>query len=115
MVYNAMKLFMEINPQLFDDCSHEYAESQNNAEQKKKERQAKWDGILAAANQKRDKLAVKPPATTGTGQKVPSPIRFDNIDPMADGARRLEALRIKDEHTNITNSVRRPQEQGSVR
>jgi serine/threonine-protein phosphatase 2A regulatory subunit B' len=28
MVYNAMKLFMEVNPQLFDDCSHDYAESQ---------------------------------------------------------------------------------------
>ena len=32
MVYNAMKLFMEINPQLFDDCSHDYTEHQNNAE-----------------------------------------------------------------------------------
>ena len=51
MVYNAMKLFMEVNPQLFDECSHEYAEQQNNAEAVKAARQAKWDRLTRLAEQ----------------------------------------------------------------
>ena len=38
MVYNAMKMFMEINPQLFDECSHEYNERMNSAEEREKAR-----------------------------------------------------------------------------
>lgn len=49
MVYNAMKLFMEVDPQLFDDCSHEYTESQNNADQRSLKRQHKWDQIAQQA------------------------------------------------------------------
>lgn len=45
MVYNAMKLFMEINPQLFDDCSLYYTEQQNNAEARKKARENKWRSL----------------------------------------------------------------------
>ncbi|CZT21427.1 related to B56-delta regulatory subunit of protein phosphatase 2A [Ramularia collo-cygni] len=49
MVYNAMKLFMEVNPQLFDECSHNYTEDQNNAEGVKAARQAKWDRLTQLA------------------------------------------------------------------
>ena len=51
MVYNAMKLFMEVNPQLFDECSHDYTEQQNNAEAVKQVRQAKWDRLAQLAEQ----------------------------------------------------------------
>ena len=50
MVYNAMKLFMEVNPQLFDECSHDYTEQQNNAEAVKQNRQAKWDRLSQLAD-----------------------------------------------------------------
>lgn len=50
MVYNAMKLFMEINPQLFDDCSHEYTESQNNAAAREALRERKWAALQEQAN-----------------------------------------------------------------
>ena len=43
MVYNAMKLFMEVNPQLFDDCSHDYAEQQNQVREKEQARSARWE------------------------------------------------------------------------
>ena len=49
MVYNAMKLFMEVNPQLFDECSHNYAEKQNNAPSEAEERQLKWERIARMA------------------------------------------------------------------
>ncbi|KHJ36469.1 putative serine threonine-protein phosphatase 2a [Erysiphe necator] len=45
MVYNAMKLFMEINPQLFDDCSLYYTEQQNNAEAREQARENKWRSL----------------------------------------------------------------------
>ncbi|KAH9901825.1 protein phosphatase 2A regulatory B subunit [Xylariomycetidae sp. FL2044] len=52
MVYNAMKLFMEINPQLFDDCSHEYTQQQTNAPARKAERERKWAAIEEQAGKK---------------------------------------------------------------
>lgn len=57
MVYNAMKLFMEINPQLFDECSHEYTEAQNNADQVKAERKSKWDRLAEQAKRNSASLA----------------------------------------------------------
>lgn len=50
MVYNAMKLFMEINPQLFDDCSHDYNEHQNNADKREQARKDKWAKLQTQAD-----------------------------------------------------------------
>lgn len=66
MVYNAMKLFMEINPQLFDDCSHDYTELQSTAEAREKNRQSKWDRLQQLA-QSRKSITTGPGAGTGTG------------------------------------------------
>jgi len=97
MVYNAMKLFMEVNPQLFDDCSHDYAESQNNAGQRQQSRQMRWDklGEMAKARQN-GKLDSKAPGSQQS--KVASPMRTDDSDPISqDSQRRLEALRLQDD------------------
>lgn len=59
MVYNAMKLFMEINPQLFDDCSHDYNEHQNNADKREQERKEKWDKLQQRADRMKESLAIK--------------------------------------------------------
>ncbi|CAK7216398.1 serine/threonine-protein phosphatase 2A 56 kDa regulatory subunit delta isoform [Sporothrix bragantina] len=53
MVYNAMKLFMEINPQLFDDCSHEYTEHQQSASAREALREHKWAAIQEQAELRR--------------------------------------------------------------
>ena len=104
MVYNAMKLFMEINPQLFDDCSHEYTEQQANAEQRQKARQSKWDRLAEQAKSKKASSGpVIPPLTTPRGTKVNGPARIDEIDPITqDSQKRMDALRIQDE----TNGAR---------
>jgi serine/threonine-protein phosphatase 2A regulatory subunit B' len=93
MVYNAMKLFMEVNPQLFDDCSHDYAESQNNATQRQQSRQDRWDKLAKLAELR----------SNGTAEKsAVDPMRMD------DSESRLENLRLQDDGT--ASRERRPKE-----
>lgn len=97
MVYNAMKLFMEVNPQLFDDCSHDYAESQNNAGQRQQSRQDRWDKLAKLAEARQNGNVEKPISAA-------SPMRVDDSDPLSQG--RLENLRLQDDATRD----RRPKE-----
>lgn len=82
MVYNAMKLFMEINPQLFDDCSHDYNEHQNNADKREEARKEKWSKLQAQADRMKQGLPVRPAA---------------NTDATQDNEQRLDALKLHDE------------------
>lgn len=105
MVYNAMKLFMEVNPQLFDDCSHDYAETQNSASERQRNRQSRWDKLEKLAEARKSGKVVDnkvPP----TGSKVGSPMRLDDSDPLSQG--RLEALRLQDD--SMGSKDRRPKE-----
>lgn len=79
MVYNAMKLFMEINPQLFDDCSHEYSEQQNSAASREQARQQKWANVADQASRQKGALP------NGAG----------DVDPAAeDNQKRLDSLKL---------------------
>lgn len=98
MVYNAMKLFMEINPQLFDDCSHEYTEQQNSASAREAMRERKWAAIAEQASRRKSNGVpdesggppVRPPVTT------PMP-RVDEVDPVTeDNQKRLDSLKLQD-------------------
>lgn len=90
MVYNAMKLFMEVNPGLFDECSHEYTEQQNNADSVKAARQAKWDRLAQLAeSMKTGANGAGANGTSARGNKVKSPMRKDDTDPMIQGTERL--------------------------
>lgn len=94
MVYNAMKLFMEVNPQLFDECSHEYTEQQNNAEAIKANRQAKWDRLTQLAESMKSNghaPAVRPPYNKAKGS-----LRADEGDPIS-----MERLRLQDERRAV--------------
>ena len=94
MVYNAMKLFMEINPQLFDDCSQDYNELQNSAASREKTRQEKWDKLQEQANRMKNGLGKN-------GSKV------SNHEPDAthDSQKRLDALKLHDESATKQTSV----------
>lgn len=114
MVYNAMKLFMEVNPQLFDDCSHDYAEQQNQAEEKKKARQAKWDRLAELAKARSNgkvpgpAASLAPPAQSDGVSKSTTPAGHDDSDPMhQDSQRRLEALRLQDDASARSGGDRR--------
>jgi serine/threonine-protein phosphatase 2A regulatory subunit B' len=99
MVYNAMKLFMEVNPQLFDDCSHDYTESQQHLAEKQQTRQSKWDKIAELAKERQNgRVPSALPITTSAGSKVTTPSRVEETDPLSpENARRLQALRIQDD------------------
>lgn len=101
MVYNAMKLFMEINPQLFDDCSHEYTEQQNSAASREALRQKKWAAIQEQADRRKALNGTANPSGQGQGppaRNLPSPLpRLDEVDPMTeDNQKRLDSLKLQD-------------------
>lgn len=84
MVYNAMKLFMEINPQLFDDCSHEYTEQQNSAAAREAMRDRKWAAIAELGNRSKRNGAADADRT-------------DKTDPVSeDNQKRLDSLKLQD-------------------
>lgn len=95
MVYNAMKLFMEINPQLFDDCSHEYTEHQNNAEAREQARANKWALLEEQAKRGKTNGVGRPAATS-----ISSPARSRTVaelDPITeDNQKRLDSLKLQD-------------------
>ena len=96
MVYNAMKLFMEINPQLFDDCSHDYTEQQNSAPQREALRQKKWAAIQDQAN-RRNSLNGSPSSGPVRSHANPMP-RLDEVDPATeDNQKRLDSLKLQDD------------------
>lgn len=107
MVYNAMKLFMEVNPGLFDECSHEYTEQQKNLDTVKANRQAKWDRLTQMAESM--KTSVNGTHTSSTrapgsgynstkGSQATSPMRQDDVDPMSqESQQRMERLRLQDD------------------
>eukprot|EP00732_Lithocolla_globosa_P003281 Lithocolla_globosa_v1_NODE_2556_length_1955_cov_492.368947.p2 type:complete len:186 gc:universal NODE_2556_length_1955_cov_492.368947:588-31(-) len=42
LVYNALKLFMEISPKLFDECTNRYKQNRQLEKKKQKEREETW-------------------------------------------------------------------------
>ncbi|KAK1718411.1 protein phosphatase 2A regulatory B subunit [Colletotrichum lupini] len=92
MVYNAMKLFMEINPQLFDDCSHDYTEQQNSAAAREALRERKWASITDQAEQRRSANG----APTAGRAHAGSLSRVDEVDGTEDNQKRLDSLNLQD-------------------
>jgi len=103
MVYNAMKLFMEVNPQLFDDCSHDYTEQQNNMEAEKASRKAKWDRLTALAESMKQNGAGYSAGAAPHNARTPLGSQMDG-DPLSQ--QRMERLQLGDERDRRANAVR---------
>lgn len=98
MVYNAMKLFMEINPQLFDECSENYRENEATAAQTLRNRTERWATVADWARQRSNgEAAAIPPLTDLRGQKFNPQSRVDEDPITQDSQKRLDALRLQDE------------------
>lgn len=96
MVYNAMKLFMEINPQLFDDCSHDYTEHQNTAEAREQARENKWKALAEQAKAHKTNGSVRGGISSPSRTKA-TPARSDEMDPLAEeNQKRLDSLKLQD-------------------
>jgi serine/threonine-protein phosphatase 2A regulatory subunit B' len=97
MVYSAMKLFMEINPSLFDECTNDYAALQESAPARNAERESIWKALEEKADSKR-KLrgaAADPTARPRTG----SPMQISD-DSASDSQKKMDALHLQDESPN---------------
>ncbi len=90
MVYNAMKLFMEINPQLFDDCSHEYTEQQNSAGAREAMRERKWAAITEQANRRKSNGVTDKTSGPTTRTHPGGMPRLDEVDGTEDNQKRLD-------------------------
>ncbi|KAI0397332.1 protein phosphatase 2A regulatory B subunit [Xylariaceae sp. FL0594] len=101
MVYNAMKLFMEINPQLFDICSHDYNEHQNSAPARQALREKKWAAIQEQANRRKAAGAAAKASSSGTTDEPDSTTE--------DNQKRLDSLVLQDGERR----ARRPHERQS--
>jgi len=94
MVYNAMKLFMEINPSLFDECSSKYTADQEDAPARLVQRQNMWKMLEEQATQERERNAqqkASAPAARGG-----SPMVMDDDIRSQDNQRKMDALKIHD-------------------
>ena len=95
MVYNAMKLFMEINPQLFDDCSHEYTEQQNNAASREAQRERKWAVITEQAQKRKSNGTATNGSSANPGKASGGSLpRLD--EDTEDNQKRLDSLKLQD-------------------
>ena len=98
MVYNAMKLFMEINPRLFDECSENYRENEATAAQTLRNRTDRWATVADWARKRSNGgVAAIPPLTDLRGQKFNPPSRAEEDPITQDSQKRLDALRLQDE------------------
>jgi len=94
MVYSAMKLFMEINPSLFDECTSDYSALQESAPQRQAERERIWKALEEKAARKRKDAA--PGANSTVRPRAGSPMQISD-----DGASdKLDALHLQDEAPN---------------
>ncbi|KAI9672581.1 MAG: Serine/threonine-protein phosphatase 2A 56 kDa regulatory subunit delta isoform [Alyxoria varia] len=116
MVYNAMKLFMEVNPTLFDDCSQQYADDSQTHLVRQQTRESRWERLAQIAKERQRESG----AMNNSGGDVhdgtsrpdgfanrakgdsssPSPgTSLDLHDPMEKHLRGFNSLRIADEAT----------------
>lgn len=113
MVYNAMKMFMEINPQLFDDCSQEYTERQNTKPTRERSRKERWEKLSQLARDRKNSVTQ---STTSTTQVMPTPDptpKSENVDPLGqDNVERLQSLKLDDDATTPSKERRLREREG---
>jgi serine/threonine-protein phosphatase 2A regulatory subunit B' len=97
MVYSAMKLFMEINPSLFDECTSDYAALQESAPARNAERESIWKALEEKANEKRKQQATA--ADSAARPRAGSPMQISD-DGASDSQKKMDALHLQDESPN---------------
>lgn len=108
MVYNAMKLFMEVNPSLFDECSNAYRDDEDLVIERQRDRDARWDRLKQMAIERQNgtgdnKIILGRAPTTSNAR---SPNATDGTDPFGHNGRDFESLRIQEDSTPIRGAVR---------
>ncbi|EST05165.1 Protein phosphatase 2A, regulatory B subunit, B56 [Kalmanozyma brasiliensis GHG001] len=88
LVYNALKLFMEINPALFEMCTNEYKQQRQMEKQKLVDREEAWKRLRDTAIKNSKAIGVEMPASLKEEQAAPAgsvnPYDLDGFDSAAD-------------------------------
>ena len=96
MVYSAMKLFMEVNPTLFDECSNQYRDEEDSTYKRQQTRDARWARLKELAQQRQSSRGGRL-ANGNIGHQVPagrSPPVSDRVDHFTNN---FDNLRISDD------------------
>lgn len=108
-----MKLFMEINPQLFDDCSHEYTEQQNNAAAREALRERKWAAITDQAGKRKPNGTSSNGSSAANATSLPRTEESDSVT--EDNQKRLDSLKLQDSDRRDRRAHERQNSVGSSR
>lgn len=96
LIYNALKLFMEMNQKLFDECTQQYKLEQKKEKEKAKQRIEAWIKL--------DHLARNNPVIDRLSAEMRSCVLNDNIDMMS-ASERMETSESSD---NLTAAKKPP-------
>lgn len=98
LVYNALKLFMEISPKLFDECTNKYKQNRQLERKKQKDREDMWLKLESMASTNASKIPsaeiarqVGPRAVAAPSYITPVPLA-DGMDTNLDGANQGDLL-----------------------
>ena len=94
-----MKLFMEINPTLFDECTQDYAAMQEAAPAKAIKREQMWKMLEDTAHRRQTDRGSKSinGKTNGPVARGGSPMETDDEQNSRENQRKMDALNIHDE------------------
>lgn len=100
MVYSAMKLFMEVNPTLFDECSNQYRDEEDQSYKRQQTRDARWARLEEIAKQRQGTKTGRMSngnisQRTTNARSPPAPDRSDPLN--HDQLRKFDQLRISED------------------
>lgn len=75
LVYNALKLFMELNAKLFDECTNKYKQTRQLERKKQKDREEAWIKLEERAQQNAARTPISPQLQVVT--KDPKPVKTE--------------------------------------
>jgi len=112
LIYNALKLFMEMNQRLFDECTVRYKDERQRERQKQKEREEAWASLEQTALQNAEKMkaANAKSLIANEGQLGIPDIDEDNeMDPesLAQTIKNLPEKREEDDGEPVETAVQR--------
>lgn len=87
LAYNALKLLMDINPQLFEECTNHLKEQRMNEQAMQQAREERWRRLRDSAMENRDSTAPIPqsllgeivPQGTYRAEEVPYDVSVDDV------------------------------------
>ncbi|CAH1126682.1 unnamed protein product [Ceutorhynchus assimilis] len=116
LIYNALKLFMEMNQKLFDECTQQSKQERQREKEKQNQRQELWERVNNLAKSSADYELIYKQHANEFNNVITSPegedeVNLENLE--------TEALEVKKSRNNTKPLVRRkselPQDQYTVK